>query len=65
LIGGDGKLAVDAGDVLLVGHQQPGQIFGEMLPFGFVLEQWTELNQGFLISIFQFCKSSVKMLLQN
>jgi len=46
LIGGDGKLAVDARNVLPVGHQQPGQVFGKMLAFGFVLKELPELGQG-------------------
>ena len=47
LIGGDGELTVDAGNVLLVGHQQTGKILGEMFPFRFVLKETPELVQGF------------------
>ena len=46
LIGRLGELAVDAGDGLILGDQEPGEILGEVAPLGLVGEEVAELVQG-------------------
>src|SRR5690606_11006918 len=45
LVSGDGKLPVDAADILALGNIQAGQIFGEVAPFWLVGEQVAILLQ--------------------
>jgi hypothetical protein len=48
LIRGHSEFTIDGRDVLLVGHHQTGEIFGEVLAFRFIGEQRAKLVQGLL-----------------
>jgi len=48
LIRGYGEFTIDGRDVLLVGHHQSCEVFGEMLSLWFIGKQWAKLVQGLL-----------------
>src|SRR5262249_50435545 len=48
LVGGGGKLARDATDRLVFGHQQTSEVLGEVAARGLIRQQVTELDKQFL-----------------
>jgi len=54
LVGGNGKLAVDARNVFMISDKQTGEILGEMNLFRLVCEQVAELSQSFFDDGWEF-----------
>jgi hypothetical protein len=48
LVGGLSELAVDARDVLALGHEQAGEILSKVPALGFIGQQVGEVIEGFL-----------------
>jgi hypothetical protein len=48
LVGGLGELPVDAADGLALGHEQAGEVLGEVAALRLVGQQVAEVREGFL-----------------